>query len=230
MATAKRLIKKAPTIIQRAYYNMVPFGKRYGEEYIKTTQLLKQTLEYTPDMLKAYQFYQLRRVMSNAYDNVPYYHKLMVDYGVKRVIDDPSDISKLPVLTKQLVLDNWNDLINKRYQGKPVLFKTSGSTGKKFQFLGDDNLYKREAAFVNRAFELHGAKLYDNRTVWVRRYAPKAGDPLSYTDNDLSMFKLADEAYAPSNAKPYIKDAATSVIGHHDEDGIARFLRERFSL
>jgi hypothetical protein len=44
------------------------------------------------------------------------------------------------------------------------------------------------------------------------------------------MFKLADEAYAPSNAKPYIKDAATSVIGHHDEDGIARFLRERFSL
>ena len=50
------------------------------------------------------------------------------------------------------------------------------------------------------------------------------------SDNDLSMFELADEAYAPSNAKPYIKDAATSVIGHHDEDGIARFLRERFSL
>ena len=50
------------------------------------------------------------------------------------------------------------------------------------------------------------------------------------SDNDLSMFKLADEAYAPSNAKPYIKEAATSVIGHHDEDGIARFLRERFSL
>lgn len=50
------------------------------------------------------------------------------------------------------------------------------------------------------------------------------------SDNDLSMFELADEAYAPSNAKPYIIDAATSVIGHHDEDGIARFLRERFSL
>ena len=50
------------------------------------------------------------------------------------------------------------------------------------------------------------------------------------SDNDISMFQLADEAYAPSNAKPMIKDAATSVIGHHDEDGIARFLRERFSL
>ena len=50
------------------------------------------------------------------------------------------------------------------------------------------------------------------------------------SDNDLSMFELADEAYAPSNAKPYVKDVATSVIGHHDEDGIAHFLRERFSL
>ena len=50
------------------------------------------------------------------------------------------------------------------------------------------------------------------------------------SDNDLSMFALADECYAPENAKPEVKEAATAVIGHHDEDGIARFLRERFSL
>ena len=49
-------------------------------------------------------------------------------------------------------------------------------------------------------------------------------------DNDLSMFEAADEGYAPSNANDAIKSAATAVIGHHDEEGIARFLRERFSL
>jgi Cof subfamily protein (haloacid dehalogenase superfamily) len=48
------------------------------------------------------------------------------------------------------------------------------------------------------------------------------------SDNDLSMFARADEAYAPANAKPEVQAAATAVIGHHDEDGIARFLRERF--
>jgi len=47
-------------------------------------------------------------------------------------------------------------------------------------------------------------------------------------ENDLSMFASADEAYAPANANPEIKAAATEVIGHHDEDGIARFLRRRF--
>ena len=50
------------------------------------------------------------------------------------------------------------------------------------------------------------------------------------SDNDLSMFEAADESYAPNNANDRIKSAATAVIGHHDEDGIARFLRERFAL
>jgi hypothetical protein len=50
------------------------------------------------------------------------------------------------------------------------------------------------------------------------------------SDNDLSMFAMADEAYAPANAKEAVKAASTHVIGHHNEDGIARFLRERFNL
>ncbi len=50
------------------------------------------------------------------------------------------------------------------------------------------------------------------------------------SDNDLSMFEAADEGYAPANANEAIKSAATAVIGHHDEEGIARFLRERFEL
>ena len=50
------------------------------------------------------------------------------------------------------------------------------------------------------------------------------------SDNDLSMFALADECYAPSNAKDSVKAVATAVIGHHDEDGISDFLRQRFEL
>jgi len=49
-------------------------------------------------------------------------------------------------------------------------------------------------------------------------------------DNDLSMFQLANESYAPQNAIDLIKNVASDVIGHHDEDGVAHFLRERFSL
>jgi len=48
--------------------------------------------------------------------------------------------------------------------------------------------------------------------------------------NDLSMFQRADESYAPANAIETVRRAATAVIGDHDEDGIARFLRQRFGL
>lgn len=49
-------------------------------------------------------------------------------------------------------------------------------------------------------------------------------------DNDLSMFACADEAYAPENADPEVCAAASQIIGHHDDDGVARFLRQRFDL
>ena len=50
------------------------------------------------------------------------------------------------------------------------------------------------------------------------------------SNNDLSMFAIADECYAPNNANPAVKAAATEVIGHHDEDSIAEFLCWRFDL
>ena len=50
------------------------------------------------------------------------------------------------------------------------------------------------------------------------------------SDNDMSMFEAADESYATANAIDSIKSAATAVIGHHDHDGVAHFLRERFAL
>ena len=50
------------------------------------------------------------------------------------------------------------------------------------------------------------------------------------SDNDLSMFAQADESYAPENANAAIKAKATAIIGHHDQDGIAHYLRKRFEL
>lgn len=45
--------------------------------------------------------------------------------------------------------------------------------------------------------------------------------------NDLSMFRVADEAYAVSNAIEELKQAATAVIGSNEEDAVARFLKGR---
>ncbi|TDO99083.1 HAD-IIB family hydrolase [Marinomonas balearica] len=49
-------------------------------------------------------------------------------------------------------------------------------------------------------------------------------------DNDLSMFEYADEFFVPNNATMRIKSHATKVIGHHNDDGVAHFLRDYFQL
>lgn len=48
--------------------------------------------------------------------------------------------------------------------------------------------------------------------------------------NDLSMFEAADEGYAVANGKPEVREAATRVIGDHNEDGVADFLQSEFKM
>lgn len=83
-----------------------------------------------------------------------------------------------------------------------------------------------------RWIDIHHSKASKGAAVDTLRAQLEASKVVCFgdSDNDLSMFERADEAYAPANAAEPIRAAATSVIGHHDEDGIARFLRERFEL
>lgn len=50
------------------------------------------------------------------------------------------------------------------------------------------------------------------------------------SDNDVSMFALADEAYAMENALEETKAAATRVIGKNTDHAIAYFLAERYGF
>jgi len=83
-----------------------------------------------------------------------------------------------------------------------------------------------------RWIDIHHSNASKGAAVEVLRESLGATRVLCFgdSDNDLSMFARADECYAPENALPEVKAAATAVIGHHDEDGVARFLRRRFGL
>lgn len=48
--------------------------------------------------------------------------------------------------------------------------------------------------------------------------------------NDIDLFEAADEAYAVENAVPELKQIATAVIDTNDNDGVAKWLCERYGL
>ncbi len=47
-------------------------------------------------------------------------------------------------------------------------------------------------------------------------------------ENDIPMFRIADEAYAMENAVPELKAIATGIIDSNSEDGVARWLLDNF--
>jgi hydroxymethylpyrimidine pyrophosphatase-like HAD family hydrolase len=59
---------------------------------------------------------------------------------------------------------------------------------------------------------------------------PGLGRRIGFGDrnNGRSRFEAAGETYAAADAGDAVK-SATAVIGHHDEEGMFRFLRERFA-
>ena len=85
---------------------------------------------------------------------------------------------------------------------------------------------------IYRWMDIHHCKANKGAAVSKLKRQLNASNIICFgdSDNDLSMFKIADECYAPKNAKNHIKELATAVIGNNYDDGIALFLKERFSL
>lgn len=46
--------------------------------------------------------------------------------------------------------------------------------------------------------------------------------------NDVDMFEIADESYAVENAAEELKNLATDIIGHHNDDAVAKWLLEHY--
>ncbi len=209
MSSYNNIIKKMPNQIKKIYYDLVPFEKRYGHEFIKTYDFLMQSKEWDTSKLLEYQNIELMKLLEHSYNNVPYYKHLFDSHAITlKSIQNINDLKVIPLLTKELIRDNLNDLKAKNLLNKKVYeFKTSGSTGNKLVFYGLDEVYKKEAAFILRAYRMHGATLYDKPSVWLRRFVPKTeGDPLWYYDYELKRLYMSAYHMNPQTIKNYIDE------------------------
>jgi phenylacetate-CoA ligase len=120
MGVVNRIIKRQPNFIKRIYYNLIPFNKRYGEVFDNTSKFLDEVNTWGYDKTKEYQFNNLKNVLINAQNNVPYYGKLFAEYEFNPNIQSFEDMKKLPYLTKSIIMDNFNDLISKNFNGKKI--------------------------------------------------------------------------------------------------------------
>ncbi len=106
---------------------------------------------------------KIRRLVHHCYENVPYYRSVFTSLGLKPDdIQSGEDLCKLPVLTKQIIRDHYNELFATNTDAKRIIkSSTGGSTGTPIQFSKDANEWSGQKAATLRAWEWYGLHLGD---------------------------------------------------------------------
>lgn len=133
------------------------------------------------EVLQEKQVKQLRRLITYAYHNVPYYIRLFDDIELKPDdITSIRDLDKLPILTKQIIRSNWQEFIPPNItQMKYVNSSTGGSTGEPLKYRMSIEDYERGVALLYRGWSYGGYKLGDKIAVIAgTSLIPKAGSAI----------------------------------------------------
>lgn len=104
-------------------------------ERVRLTKKILSRMEWSPDRIKTYQEGKLRKIIDHCWRTVPFYRQKW-----KGCLDDPRDIryvedlAQLPLLTKDEVRNNFQQIVSTDPSIKMVDARTGGSTGKPIIF------------------------------------------------------------------------------------------------
>ncbi len=151
-------------------YRFVPRPIWDDEEFNRYYRWLEKTQWWSRDELKEFQLEQLRALIKHAYENVPYYQRVFDERKLKpEDIVTLDDLQKLPLLYKDDVRENLDDLVARNIDRSSLRYTTTGgSTGKPLGVYQDmPTAYLHELAFIYRQWSWAGYK-FGNKIVTLR--------------------------------------------------------------
>jgi len=104
--------------------------------YYHTCKIIRQLQSSSSDKIKQYQVKRLQEILHHANQHVPYYQKIFSEKNIKpSSIQKISDITKIPLLTKQLIRKNLSTLKATNFPSNAFqLRSTGGTTGNPLHF------------------------------------------------------------------------------------------------
>lgn len=134
----------------------------YPFEILKLYRNLQKSKKYSYKQLIELQNRKLRIIINQAFHKVPYYNELFEKFNLKpEDIQTIDDLPQIPVLTKDIIRNRFNDLIATNSDTfKPYFNYTSGSTGTPLKFLQDKHTNIARFAFFWRAWQMAGYQPY----------------------------------------------------------------------
>ncbi len=199
-------------------------------EFCKYYKMLEDRKVLSAEATKEYQFNKLKEILTYSYTHVPYYHELF-----KKISFDPfkfsdfKQIEQIPLLTRELVTQNFNKLIStKKAKNGHYVGKTGGSTGNPLTFYLDyDSIYK-ENAFIYFYRKKLGYCFNDKLATFrvlgygdkLWRYNPMYNEIL-FSTTKLSKSTISEYARKINEFKPQYLNGYLSAIWY-----LAKLLKE----
>jgi phenylacetate-CoA ligase len=186
-------------------YNSLPDTIKYGRTFNSTHKFLKSSEWWSEKEHLEYQIKKIKEIVKYSYENVPYYTRLFNENNIKvEHIQDFNDLKKIPYLTKEIVRNNLDDLVSKKYSiNKLQYVTTGGSTGLPMGFYQDKNREREvEWAFIANLWSRIGYDIKKRyKMVIIRENIPRIGN-YEYIGGNLilSSFNLVE-----GNMNNYIK-------------------------
>lgn len=187
----KFLVKKIGTSIYPSYY--------WTKLHIKLSEKLSEKQQ------KKRQFDSIKKIITYAYENVPYYRQVFTEIGFK-----PSDfrrmgdIEQLPLMDKKTYRDNIEYMVSRGYPKKlmPTVF-TGGTTGEPLMLYRSYGDYGRERAYSDFAYQALGMNP-NVKTIYMRgKVSDEKGVYHKVSDFGRTLY-LSSHQMTPDSLEEYI--------------------------
>lgn len=191
---------------------LLPLSWLSGRSYNKNCKFIQEAQWWPVELSRKYQLSKLKDILKLAYENTRFYHRVFDSIGFH-----PDDfksldfISKLPVINKEVVIENTPDMCTMSVSESNVDFvSTGGVSGIPLHFYLNSNRSPVEYAYLTMSWERAGYKLGVPMAV-LRGQVVQADrnglfheyDPI-FRHHYYSSFQMSDE-----NIARYIKHIAT---------------------
>ena len=213
-------------IIKNVFFPLYQLNIPRDNRYSTYMNLLNKTQWWSYSELEKFQLKRLKKLLKHANDNVPFYHEMFKILNFEpQNVSKVEDLNKLPILTKEIINKNFNNLYATNYsRDNLILSSTSGSTGTPMKFYIDKRWDACNITAAYRSWSWAGYKPGDKMTyLWgapndlqTLRAIDKINNYLLRTIT-LDAFNLTEEnmmVYAKilSKFKPKIINTYASVI------------------
>lgn len=113
-------------------YDYIPSKLKYGDVFFETLNHMKKFEFETESEIKSYQDEKLKEMVNYAYNNVEFYRELYDENNINiKEISSLEDITKLPIITKEQIMESGEKIISKNSNKNKLRYITTGGTSGK---------------------------------------------------------------------------------------------------